>query len=145
MSNVHGIMLPAKSFRRAAKTGILTVTTFIRAMCAAQVKGQYLKLRYKEEAERVTVQLPARVCQSHTVETVVESCTSADTHTHTCTHTHTQLSCLIQGARCGSWPQSTYHSCPVITRDWYIHLTVTTLNFTPCSDLCQMCAPNVRK
>ena len=67
MSNVHGIKLLAKTFRRAAKTGILTAPTFIRAMCAAQVKGQYLKLRCKEEAVKVTVQLPARVCQSHTV------------------------------------------------------------------------------
>ena len=49
MSNVHGIKLSTKTFRRAAPT-------FIRAMCAAQVKGQYLKLRCKEEAERVTVQ-----------------------------------------------------------------------------------------
>ena len=80
MSNVHGIKLLAKTFRRAAKTRILTAPTFIRAMCAAQVKGQYLILRCKEEAVKVTVQLPARVCQSHTVETVVESCTSADTH-----------------------------------------------------------------
>ena len=61
MSNLYGIKLPAKTFRRAAKTEI-TAPTFIRAMCATQVMGQYLRLRCKVEAERVTVQLPVRVC-----------------------------------------------------------------------------------
>ena len=75
--------LPAKTFRRAAKTGI-TAPTFIRAMCATHVMGQYLRLRCKEEAERVTVQLLVRVDQSHTVDTVVESCTCADTHSDLC-------------------------------------------------------------
>ena len=60
--NLHGVKLPAKTFRGAAKTGI-TAPTFIRAMCATQVKAHHLRLKCKEEAERVTCkQFPVRVC-----------------------------------------------------------------------------------
>ena len=83
MFNLHGIKLPAKTFRRAAKTGI-TASTFIRAMCASQVKGQYLKLmKCKEEAERVTCkQLHVRVCYK------VQH-PSKDQHAHCTTEYHT--------------------------------------------------------
>ena len=40
VSNLHGIKLPSKTFRRAAKTAKIAAPTFIRAMCATQCSCQ---------------------------------------------------------------------------------------------------------
>ena len=79
MSNLYGIKLPAKTFRRAAKTEI-TAPTFIRTMWASHVMHGTVPETEMQRGGRESYSAVAGkgVLVSHSGYS--ESCSSADTH-----------------------------------------------------------------